>query len=154
MPDRNMAERLREGLDIARRSYERPGDSFFWPDDPDQQAWMIRWLSGIVHESRWPTRGREAAYHQLIRLAAERETLKPAAREALRTAAEEALAAGAPPKATGRPSTAWRDKAIVDMFGSLKRQGYQRHVAVGLLAQAADIDKDTSRGVLRTAGID
>ena len=154
MPDRNMAERLREGLEIARRSYERPGDSFFFPDDPDQQAWMIRWLSEMAPEPRWPIAGRKAAYGLLQRLAAERETLHPTARDALKAVAEEALATGGPPKATGRPSTAWRDKAIVDMFGSLKRQGYQRHVAVGLLAQAADIDKDTLRGVLRTAGID
>ena len=153
MRDRNMAERLREGLEIARRSYERPGDSFFWPDDPDQQAWMIRWLSEMAHEPRWPIAGRQAAYGLLERLACKRETLHPTARDALAAVALEALAVG-PPKLIGRPSTAWRDKAIVDMFRSRKRQGYQRHVAVGLLAQAADIDKDTLRGVLRTAGID
>ena len=115
---------------------------------------MIRWLSGSGHEPRWPIRGREAAYDLLQRLAAKRETLHPTARDALKAVAEEALAAGSPRKATGRPSTAWRDKAIVDMFRTLKRVGYQRHVAVGLLAQAADVDKDTLRGVLRTAGID
>ena len=148
----NIVERLRKGLDNAQRAYEHPENSYFWPDDPNQQARMIQWLSGIVHETRWPIAGRETAYTQLRRLAGERVTLHPVAREALQAAAEELLASG-PPKRAGRPSTAWRDKAISDMFRSLRRQGYQRHVAVGLLAQAADIDKDTLRGVLRAADI-
>ena len=145
--------RLRKGLEIARRAYEHPEDSYFWPDDPDLQADMIRWLSGIVREHRWPIAGRQAAYTQLQRLAGEVETLHLTARKALEAAAVEALASG-PPKLTGRPSTAWRDKAIVDMFRTLRRQGFQRHVAVALLAKAAAIDKDTLRGVLRAAGID
>ena len=153
MAERNIVERLRAGLETAQRTYEQPERSFFWPDDPDGQAEIIRWFSGIVHEPRWPIQGRKAAYTLLQQLAGEVETFHPTARKALEAAAVEVLATG-PPKMSGRPSAAWRDKAIVDMYRSLRRKDYQRHVAVGLLAQAADIDKDTLRGVLRAAGID
>ena len=148
-----MPERLREGLEIARRNYERVDETYFWPDDPDQQAWMIRWLSEIAHEPGWPIGGRKAAYSILQRLADERDTLHPIARVVLRSVAEQALAAG-PPKPDGRPSTAWRDKALIDMYRPLRRQGCQRHEAVAWLAKAAGIGKDRVRGILRAAGVD
>ncbi len=152
MRDRNMAERLRKGLENARRSYERPGDSYFWPEVPDAQAKMVHWLSGIVHEPRWPIEGRKAAFGLLQRLAGEVEALHPTARDALQAVAVEALAAG-PPKLTGRPSTAWKDRVIVDMFRSLRRQGYRRPQAVGWLAQAAELSKGQVRDVLRAARV-
>ena len=148
MDERNVVERFREGLETAHRNYENPGDSFFWPDDPNAQADMIHWLSGIVHEPRWPIEGREAAYGLLQRLADEAGELHPTSRRALEAAAVEALASG-PPKLAGRPSAAWRDKAIVEMYRSLRRQDCPRPQAVALLSQAVKLDKSQVRNIIR-----
>ena len=154
MGNRPIVGRLCKGLEHARRAYEHPEDSYFWPDDPDLQVEMVHWLSGIVHETRWPIAGRAAAYTQLQRLAGEVETLHPTVREALQAVVMEAFAAGQP-KLTGRPSTAWRNNAIVDMFRSLMRQGgYRRHEAIAFLAKAAGLSKGSVRDVLRAAGAD